>query len=390
MSIYRKKIDAFLHYLLDIVEGRRKDNFSVVVISLLSLLSYLYRAIVFIRLKLYAVGIFKTRSFGCLSISVGNISIGGTGKTPVVEMLAAAFNKNGRKVAILSRGYKKREAPLLKRLYPSNIKKKFRVVSDGEGVLLDVLDSGDEPYMLAKNVPGSVVLVGKDRVLTAEYAVSRYGADTLILDDGFQYLSFGRKLDVVLIDITNPFGNGHLLPRGTLRESKSSLKRADVIFLTKVNPNPTAKEKENIEEIRAQILSVKPNADIIECTHAPQYLKRIGADQILPLEDLKGKKICVFSGIARPESFKDALVALGADIVSSTTFTDHHRYTVEEINKIMQNAAGKVDMVITTEKDAVRVPKEGIGDIPCYYLRVEVAILKGEDVFNDCISRLSF
>lgn len=390
MSIYRKKFDRFLHYLLDIVEGRRKDNFSVIVISLLSILSWIYRFLVFLRLKLYSLGIFKTRSFGCLSISVGNISVGGTGKTPVVEMLAAAFNKNGRKVAILSRGYKKKEAPLLKRLYPSNIKQKFRVVSDGEGVLLDVLESGDEPYMLAKNVPGSVVLVGKDRVLTADYAVSRYGADTLILDDGFQYLSFGRKLDVVLIDITNPFGNGHLLPRGTLREPKSSLKRADVFFLTKVSANPTDKEKKDIEEVRAQITSVKPNADIIECTHQPKYLKAIGTGEQLPLDSLKGKKICVFSGIARPESFKKALVDLGADIVNSTIFADHHRYTADEISKIMQNAAGKVDMVITTEKDAVRVPKDGIGDIPCYYLRVEVAILKGEDVFNDCISRLSF
>ena len=174
---------------------------------------------------------------GCQVISVGNLTVGGTGKTPVVEVFACELQKAGRKVAILSRGYRKKEpsfgAKLANRLLLRERRIPPRVVSDGQHVLLDSEMSGDEPYMLASNLPGVVVLVDKDRVKSGRVAIKQFGCDTLILDDGFQYQKLRHRVEVVLVDRTNPFGNGNVLPRGILREPFRHIDRANFIFLTK-------------------------------------------------------------------------------------------------------------------------------------------------------------
>ena len=200
-------------------------------------LSHIYRSVVQLRLFLYRKGIFRHHALGCQVISVGNVTVGGTGKTPVVEVLSRELVKQGRRVAILSRGYKSQKLPFKERfmntLFRRDGKRPPRIVSDGERLLLNSAMSGDEPYMLATNLPEVAVLVDKNRVKSGRYAINRLGCDTLILDDGFQYLAMQHRLDIVLIDRTNPFGNGHVLPRGILREPIRNIARASFIFLTK-------------------------------------------------------------------------------------------------------------------------------------------------------------
>ncbi|TFH17922.1 MAG: tetraacyldisaccharide 4'-kinase, partial [Lentisphaerales bacterium] len=177
-------------------------------------LSSLYWSVVQLRLFLYRKGILRHHTLGCQVISIGNLTVGGTGKTPVVEVFARRLQQEGRKVAILSRGYKKKEPPFMERLVDKMLlrekRRPPRVVSDGKTLLLDYRMAGDEPYMLASHLRDVVVLVDKDRVKGGRYAINKAGCDTLILDDGFQYLGLKHRLDIVLVDCRNPFGNRHV------------------------------------------------------------------------------------------------------------------------------------------------------------------------------------
>ena len=190
-----------------------------------------------VRLCLWRNRIFRDHTLGCQVVSIGNLSVGGTGKTPVVEIFARALQQAGRRVAILSRGYKSMPRPLWQRFLAKvtfqEDKIPPKVVSDGRSLLLDSEQAGDEPYMLASNLKDVVVLVDKDRVKSGRYAIRKFGCDTLLLDDGFQYLALKSRLDICLIDRNKPFGNHYLLPRGTLREPITNLKRAHYIFITK-------------------------------------------------------------------------------------------------------------------------------------------------------------
>ena len=201
-------------------------------LALLKGISRIYGAIVWLRMWFFRIGVLRRWPLGCQVISVGNVTAGGTGKTPVVEIFARELTRQGRKVAILSRGYRRKEKPFLQRVFSDTIEPPL-VVSDGRRVLLDSETGGDEPYMLASNLPGVVVLVDRNRVKSGRYAIRKFGCDTLVLDDGFQYQRLKHSHDIVLVDKTNPFGNGNLLPRGVLREGIQNLRRADFIFITK-------------------------------------------------------------------------------------------------------------------------------------------------------------
>ena len=379
-------------YTVDVIYGRRAGAGPAVYGAFLQALSWLFNGIAQSRWWLYRHRILHDQPLGCLVVVVGNLTVGGTGKTPVVEKFAKALRDRGRKVAILSRGYKSKAPPFWKKWWASISHAEEtppRIVSDGERVLLDSDEAGDEPYMLARNLPGVIVLVDKNRVKAGEYAIKRFGCDTLVLDDGFQYLPLKGSLNLLLVDKTNPFGNGHLLPRGILREPIKHLRRASYVFLTKSNGQRDV-------ELERLIAEHNPNADIIECAHRPRYLQRFGVAADAPgarepLTFLKGRKIFAFSGIATPESFEKFLRDLGALIMGRERFLDHYRYEPEDIAALFEQALRDgADCLITTEKDAVRIAEDAAFPLPLYYLRLEIEILRGASDFDEAVGRICF
>ena len=321
-------------------------------LGLLYAVSCVFRAAVAVRYFLYRCGVLRRFPLGCQVISIGNVTAGGTGKTPVTEKFARELTAAGRRVAILSRGYRRKEKPWWQRMF-SDVVEPPLVVSDGRRIRLDAATGGDEPYMLASNLPGVCVVVDRNRVKAGRYAISRFGCDTLILDDGFQYQRLKHTHEIVLIDKTNPFGNGHMLPRGVLREPVSHISRADFIFITKSDGDT--------EEVIGRIREHNATAEIIECRHAPRLLKDVWSREELPLEWIRG----------------------------SERYADHHRYDSSEILYALNKTADlRADALITTEKDAVRFPRFETTPVPCYYLRVDIEILKGAENFAAAVDHI--
>lgn len=383
----RRWIEGLETFAIDVIlerrAGRRAGALRVVLLGL----SRVYLAIVQARLVLYRKRFFRSHSHGVPVVSVGNLTVGGTGKTPVVEMLARALQQGGRRVAILSRGYKSVPKPLLLRLVARIVRRKAlftpRVVSDGVSLLLDSRTAGDEPFMLANNLRGVVVLVDRDRVKSGIHAIEQFGSDVLILDDGFQYVKMRHSLEIALIDRQAPFGNEYMLPRGTLREPPGNLRRATHIFITKCDGS------DNSALIR-RIRRHNRTAGIIECTHRPKHLKDLVSGEVRSLEALKGLKIGALSGIAVPESFEQALVDLGADLQLTQSYADHHRYSLKEIERFVRRCARRnLDAVVTTEKDAVRIPRIPDPEVPILYMRVEIEIFSGHEIWNGLVERLT-
>jgi len=383
----RASLDRFEQFAIDVILERRYGKRAALLRWLLHGLSWLFRGIVQARLWLFRHRFLREHNPGVMVISVGNLTVGGTGKTPVVERLARTLKDRGRRVAILSRGYKARKPPLLRRLQRKWLgleKNMSRVVHDGERLLLDSRFAGDEPFMLARSLGDIPVLVDKDRVRAALYAVRELRCDVLILDDGMQYLHLRHRLEIVLVDCQAPFGNEHLLPRGTLREPPPNLRRAHAILLTKSDGRP---QTALIERLRQH----NRTAEIIETTHRALYLQHLYDEtDRRPLEFLQGKYISALSGIARPESFEEKLTALGANLVFATRFADHHRFSDEELRDFLSRAVRRdLDFIVTTEKDSVRFPyRMPQLDVPIYYLRVEIDILSGRESWDALVSRL--
>ncbi len=373
---------------MEVIHEERKGTKAAMVRGFLFGCSKIFQLAVKTRLFLYNFRILRDSTLGVQVIAIGNLTWGGTGKTPVVEKFARELRDEGRNVAILSRGYRSKPAPIHKWLMNKILLRDDttppRVVSDGRSLLLDSEMAGDEPYMLASNLKDVVVLVDKDRVKSGRYAIEKFGCDTLLLDDGFQYWKLkGRRLDVVLIDGQQPFGNERLQPRGTLREPPSHLSRASFIFITKSDGNTA--------ELRRRIAQVNPSAGIIECIHHPLYLEDVFTGQRLGLDLLKGRKVASLSGIAQPQSFEQSLVKLEAALVYSKRFVDHHRFTQQEIlNAINRSKKRQAEAIITTQKDAVRFPKLDRRDLPIYFMRVEIKILSGANDFQDCVRKICF
>lgn len=386
----KENLDQLEQYGLDVILGRDKRLKARLLRVVLHGLSFVYRGLVWSRLAMYRQRVLHEANLGCMVISIGNLSVGGTGKTPVVEHFARELKDAGRNVVILSRGYKSKASKKKARRLRGDDDVPFadepppRVVSDGKNVLLPSLESGDEPFMLAKNLPDIPVVVDKNRVKGGVYAIREFGADTLILDDGLQYLKMRHRVDILLIDKNAPFGNGYMLPRGTLREPPENVKRASYVFITKC----TGVRDENAELIEC-IRKHNPNVEIIECTHKPQYLYNVVTGEKESLELLKDKYVAAMSGIAQPESFENGLKRLGANLGPVARFADHHWFDEREIQDFIDVAVDSdMDMVLTTEKDAVRFPKLLRTDIPIYYLRIKIDILSGQETWKECVRRI--
>jgi len=371
----------------DVIFGRAKGFRAAMMRMLMRTLSGVYRLIVQMRLMAYRKGWKQQHHLGTLVVSIGNLTVGGTGKTPVVELLARTLRDRGRVVSILSRGYKSKkldESQKWKRadgsVFPANLMPK--VVSTGRAILLESKFAGDEPFMLAANLDGVSVVVDKDRVKGGRFAISELNADTLLLDDGMQYLNLAHGIDIVLVDATAPFGTEALLPRGTLREPKRNLRRASYIFITKCDGSSN-------EALIERIRKYNRVAEIIECTHGPKYLENAFTHERLPLEALQEKFVAVISGIAVPENFERQVEKLGAKIEIKRRFSDHHRFSRKEIAKFLQRCVERdMEMIVTTEKDAVRFPRPKEIEVPVYFLRIEVQILKGHEIWEKLIDRL--
>ena len=366
----------------------RADGFTAVVYGgLLYCLSFVFEFIARARFYLYDRRILRDAPLGCLVVVVGNLTVGGTGKTPIVEKFAKSLAERGRRVAILSRGYKSKSDSLLRKIarwFTHGESPKPRVVSDGKRVFLDSSVAGDEPYMLARNLPNVIVIVDKNRVRAGHYAITEFGADTLILDDGFQYLPLKGQLQLLLVDKTNPFGNRRLLPRGILREPVSHLKRASYIFLTK-------SDGEKDFELEQTIRTYNKSAEIIECAHKLRHLVSFDTSQKRELSIISGRKVACFSAIAAPESFERFLRELGANLVLKKRFLDHHRFSERELDAVFDAAAARgAEFVITTEKDSVRISPDYKPKIPFYYTKLEIDILDGADDFEAAVERICF
>jgi len=385
---FRAWAETLETFVLEVIFEERRDWKANLTRALLFGSSKLFQIAVKIRRWLYNFRILRDKTLGVQVIAIGNLTVGGTGKTPVVEKFARELQSAGRKVAILSRGYRSKPQPLhtkiLNKILLREDQTPPRVVSDGKSLLLDSEMAGDEPYMLASNLKDVVVLVDKDRVKSGRYAIEKFGCDTLLLDDGFQYWDLrGRRHDVVLIDRQQPFGNEHLLPRGTLREPPSHLARAHTIFITK-SDGKTA-------ELRERIAGLNSTAAVIECVHQPLYFEDVFTGERKGLDLLTGKKVASLSGIAQPESFEHSLVRLGGELVYAKRFADHHRFTQQEIlNAINRGKKRQAEIIVTTQKDAVRFPKIDRRDLPFYFMRVEIKIVAGANDFQDCVRKICF
>ena len=376
----RHLVENLEQYFIGLILEQRKGWFDRVMTVFLFICSRFYRMGSQFRLWMYDKRVIRNRAIGCLVVSIGNLSCGGTGKTPVVEVFAKTLHQKGRKVAVLSRGYRSKQRSLWFKLTHMFGKRKLeapiKVVSDGKKLLLDSTYAGDEPYMLATNLKGVPVLVDKDRVRLGLYAIEHFQTDTLILDDGFQYLDLMSHINILLVDSTDPFCNHHVLPRGLLREPIKNIRRADYIFLTKSNGG------NHLRHLKTFMRRHNRRAEIIECCHSGKRQN---------LEFMRGRKIAAISGIARPESFEAFLIEHGAEVVATSRFADHHRFTENELIKFRDLAIETgAEIIMTTEKDAVRMPLINGESPPFYFLRIEIDILSGQESFDQCISRICF
>jgi tetraacyldisaccharide 4'-kinase len=380
-----RRLENLEQFGIDVVLGREQGPRASILRAMLHALSFIYERIVQLRLYFYRKRIFRERTLGCLVISIGNLTVGGTGKTPIVEKFARALQTGGRRVAILSRGYKSVPPPS-KRSWLERWQNRQldppRIVSDGKSLLLDSLTAGDEPYMLAHNLKDVIVLVDKDRVKSGLFAIDNWRVDTLLLDDGLQYLHLKHRLDIVLVDRQAPFGNDFLLPRGTLREPPKNLRRASYIFITKSTGESNAPLIERIRRYNR-------TAEIIECAHRPLYLQNTLTGERLSLERLQGTFVGSICAIAAPESFEDGLRNLGARVDLAKRYIDHHRYSEAELQSFVNRCIRRdLEMIVTTEKDAVRMPRLGETIVPIYFLRVEIEILSGQESWEHCVARI--
>jgi len=312
----------------------------------------------------YGRGLLKKRSLPGFVVSIGNLTVGGTGKTPAVAMLARWAQGKGYRVAVLSRGY------------GGKYRDKVLEVSDETSIKADPLETGDEPYLLAKKLPGIPLIISKKRYLAGLFAHEKFGSNFFILDDGFQHLELNRNLDLVLIDAVNPFGNGHLLPRGPLREPFSQLARANVFIITRVGYHGAGDKALN---------SLKrdfPSTPFFFADHQPSDLVFPFTDQVHDAGFLKDKPILAFAGIALPELFKDTLIRLGADVVYFMGFKDHYRYKQDDIQNLIQMKE-KVGAryLVTTEKDWIRIASLELMVPEMACLGIEFVLLSDHDRF---------
>ena len=377
-----QKITNFQTYFIDLVHSKKVEGFFPnVIMGILYIFSLIYGLLVNIKLAGYKYGVFKRDHLDCFVISLGNVTVGGTGKTPTAQRLARDIRDMGYRVVILNRGYRAK--------WHGDV----GIVSDGRRLHMDAAEAGDEAYMLAKHLPQVPVLIGAERAKTGRYAMEHFGAEVAILDDGYQHWQLERDLDILLVDAVNVFGNGYILPRGTLREPVSHISRADVCLMTKVDQAAEG----SCDYIRKTVHHYNPKAQIFESIHQPRCFIPLSdwyvniAGEGIDVSLMKGKRIMAVSAIGNPASFEQTLSDIGAVIVESLRYPDHHDYTMSEMADVFQQAENVgVEAIVITEKDAVKIPADVAREkwsIPVYVICVEVTFQQEAETFKDMLRK---
>jgi tetraacyldisaccharide 4'-kinase len=369
---------ANLKIKIETIMTTRVESKSLLMKPFLFAISIVYGGLIKLREALYKKGILQSKRLPCPVVSIGNITVGGTGKTPMTVYVAELIRRFGYKVAIVSRGYK------------GKAEKTGGIVYDGRVICMEPDQAGDEPFMMAKRLRSVPVIVGKDRFKAGMLAVKEFKPDVVLLDDGFQHLRLYRDIDLVLLDFNSPFGNGNLLPRGILREPASSLSRADALILTRSDSVPGSIKAKLLD--RLMYLSQKRSVYVT--FHTPYIFKVVTAagdiensalskSQDWDSENIKGRKVFAFSGIARNEDFKHTVESFGCDVSGFAGFQDHHTYSDEDINTILRSAkdAG-AEIVCTTEKDYARMGHRKSWPIDLVIIGIEIAFGDDEAAFN--------
>ncbi len=381
----KSRMDEFAEWGTEVVFGRARGFRAWLLKCVLRFASFFFYILIKTRLFLFRRRLKTVHYLGTFVVSVGNITAGGTGKTPVVELLSRTLAARGRKCAILTRGYKSEDLDEPQQWTDAEgkpVKNLPKIASDGVTRYLGPLHAGDEPFMLARNLDGVAVLVDKDRVKSGIFAIEQLGRNTLILDDGMQYLKLKHEIDIVLVDCGFPFGTGSLLPRGTMREPRTSLARASYIILTKSGGKPQG-------ELISTIRKYNKVADIIVTNHGPSYLENIFTGERKPLSFLKDKYVACMSGIARPESFEGLVEGLGAHVEIRRRYPDHYWFDQADLETFVERCADRaMDLIVTTEKDAVRFLKPGEMEVPIYFLRIQIDIEQGQEYWDRMIDRI--
>ncbi|MFP3867054.1 MAG: tetraacyldisaccharide 4'-kinase [Desulfobacteraceae bacterium] len=308
------------------------------------------------RRWLYDTGWLKAQRLSCGVISVGNLTVGGTGKTPLVIYLAQRLQEQGRRVAVLSRGY-------------GGQARNTQIISDGDQIFCQPPEVGDESYLLARQLPGLPVLTGTDRYAAGRIAEDRFDPELVLLDDGFQHFQLHRDLDLVLLDAERPFGNGRLLPRGPLREPVSTLRRPLVLVLTRYR-------KERHRQQYQQLQAAFPQTPILRAGLRPVQVVSHPSGQLRPAQSLRGQRLLAFAGLARPRVFAASLQELGASLAEFHPFPDHYPYDIKDLNRLARRSRQLgAQALITTAKDWARLGEQWQFDQPLLVLNLEVEFL---------------
>ena len=338
-------------------------------------LSYLYGAGVVLRNWFFDWGILASQAVGVPVISVGNLSAGGVGKTPFVELLVKKLAHKKRKVAVVSRGYKRATSGML-------------VVSNGSVRCAEASDSGDEPAQLASKLDGSVVIVDEQRVRGARYAVKKFGADVVVLDDGFQHRTIRRNADIVIIPAAEAVRPEWMLPAGNRREPWNSLHRSTMIAISRC---------ENDAEYEQALNALRrwTSAPSIGLTTKVSAFRRASTRFSVDLGGLRGKTVVAFSGIGNPLSFEKTLLSLGLSLKKHVAFSDHHAYSVSELNGLESEFRDlNADFLVTTEKDCARMDpaneeyRSFVERTSLYFVEIEQSVVHGESVLNEMLDQL--
>lgn len=332
-------------------------------------LGALYSLVVKVRNALYRRGVLHTHDVSAPVISVGNLTSGGTGKTPLVEWIARDLSSGGRKVCVLTRGYGRQNPD------------RRVIAANGKTVLATVAEAGDEAFMLAEKLSGkAAVICDANRVAAARWARENLGTDVFVLDDAFQHQQIARELNILVIDATNPWGNGKILPAGVLREPITELKRADCVIITRA-------DSQDSEALRARIKELRPDAPIFLSRMKHHQLREHGTDGAV-IDSAVAKRIptAAFCAIGNPDSFVSLLRQEGYEIIHAQAFRDHHNYTQADMDKLIRDAEEKgARALITTEKDAVKL-RSLTCPMPCYVMEIAVEI-SDEGALRELIAR---